>query len=150
MNSNGALSEVLYFTEQIAGRTLSKQEIDKTIVLLNDYEPEQIMDAYEKTILNTKKLLLPYACEILKSNEKNSIKQTEQIYSLMCRLFKNPSAGIIKVWVEDWKMTLTDIVLAYGKMMKNCEKPSFNYMSKILENQFVLKEGAVDERKYKK
>lgn len=75
MNSNGALSEVLYFTEQIAGRTLSKQEIDKTIVLLNDYEPEQIMDAYEKTILNTKKLLLPYACEILKSNEKNSIKQ---------------------------------------------------------------------------
>lgn len=134
MNSNRALSEVLYFTEQIAGRTLSKQEIDKTILLLNDYEPEQIMDAYEKTILTTKKLLLPYACEILKSNEKNSIKQTEQIYSLMCGLFKNPSAGIIKIWVEDWKMTLTDIVLAYGKMMKKCDRPSFPYMSKIIMN----------------
>ena len=134
MNSNGALSEVLYFTEQIAGRTLSKQEIDKTIVLLNDYEPEQIMDAYEKTKKKKKKLLLPYACEILKSNEKNSIKQTEQIYSLMCGLFKNPSAGIIKVWVEDWKMTLTDIVLAYGIMMKKCDRPSFPYMSKIIMN----------------
>lgn len=41
--------------------------------------------------------------------------------------------SIANIWLK-MGATITDIVKAYGIMMKKCDRPSFPYMSKIIMN----------------
>lgn len=39
----------------------------------------------------------------------------------------------LEFWAK-WDVTYPEITRAYGLMMRNCEKPSFPYMAKIIQN----------------
>lgn len=54
------------------------------------------------------------------------------------RTLKQSESEYIKLWASK-QIPLWDIVRAYGVMMKKCEKPSFLYMAKILENEICDK-----------
>lgn len=133
------MEETLYFAEQLSRRNLTKAEMEKIKELVETYSKNSVQDALEKTFQMTGKLFLEYAEEILKAKAKAKMpdKEQEQIYLLMNGLFKNPKMSIVRVWLDEWNISLLDIVLAYGRMMKNCEKPSFNYMAKVIENKHL-------------
>lgn len=58
-----------------------------------------------------------------------------EIEMCMYELFNgNVNLAIMREW-QKAGATLTDIVKAYGIMMKHCKNPSFNYMSKVIINQ---------------
>lgn len=55
------------------------------------------------------------------------------------KLYPN-DLDLIETWIEAG-VPLSEIIKAYGLMMKRCENPSFRYMAKIIENSIYYQEG---------
>lgn len=55
---------------------------------------------------------------------------TESMYQTV---LKKSEQEYVLLW-EECEVPLWVIARAYGKMMKNCDKQSFNYMAKIIHN----------------
>lgn len=49
------------------------------------------------------------------------------------RYLKHYEEVIVEFWVK-WEVSYSEMTRAYGLMMRNCEKPSFPYMAKIIQN----------------